>query len=63
MKQLARRSPLEGIALTDYSMEQDIARSQKAGFAFHLTKPVRMESLDQALASVMNQKPAASEKS
>ena len=41
---------LKGIALTGYGMEQDLARSEAAGFAEHLTKPVRMESLEKALA-------------
>lgn len=40
---------LRGIALTGYGMEQDIARSRAAGFVAHLTKPVRIESLDNAL--------------
>jgi PAS domain S-box-containing protein len=39
-----------GIALTGYGMEEDVARTQTAGFMMHLTKPVRVESLDNALA-------------
>jgi CheY-like chemotaxis protein len=33
-------------------MEEDIQRSRAAGFATHLTKPIRIESLDHALAAI-----------
>jgi len=41
---------LQGIALTGYGMEEDIARSQNAGFASYLVKPIRVQSLEAALA-------------
>ncbi len=44
----------QGIALTGYGMEEDIARSRQAGFATHLTKPVRVQALDAALATAAN---------
>lgn len=53
MEKLGKKG-LRGIALTGYGMEEDTARSQKAGFALHLTKPVRVQSLDQALATMAN---------
>jgi hypothetical protein len=31
-----------------------VARSQQAGFRAHLTKPVRVASLDQALAAILH---------
>jgi hypothetical protein len=34
-------------------MDQDIALSERAGFAAHLTKPVRVEALDGALETVL----------
>jgi len=49
MEEMKKDSHLKGIALTGYGMEQDISRSYAAGFIAHLTKPVRMESLDDAL--------------
>ncbi|HEV2327748.1 MAG TPA: PAS domain S-box protein [Verrucomicrobiae bacterium] len=49
MEEMKKDSNLKGIALTGYGMEQDISRSYAAGFIAHLTKPVRMESLDDAL--------------
>jgi CheY-like chemotaxis protein len=51
MTNLRDRRGLKGIALSGYGMEQDIARSQAAGFVAHLTKPVRVKSLESALAA------------
>ena len=48
---------LKGIALTGYGMENDLLRSREAGFVTHLTKPVRMQSLDHALAALIVQVP------
>jgi PAS domain S-box-containing protein len=49
MNELGKESPLRGIALTGYGMEHDVARSENAGFDAHLTKPVRIQSLEAAL--------------
>ncbi len=49
MSELRANFGLKGIALTGYGTEQDVARSQSAGFIAHLTKPVRMESLKKIL--------------
>lgn len=40
---------MKGIALTGYGMEEDIARGRAAGFVTHLTKPIRIQSLESAL--------------
>lgn len=45
---------LKGIALTGYGMEHDIARCHAAGFVAHLTKPVRVESLEMALVQIQD---------
>lgn len=58
MRELRDGQGLKGIALTGYGMEQDIARSRESGFVTHLTKPVRMESLDGALAAITDNKSA-----
>jgi CheY-like chemotaxis protein len=50
MEELQKHSRIKGIALTGYGMENDVNRSLAAGFLTHLTKPVRIESLDNALA-------------
>jgi len=52
MSEFRRDYDLKGIALTGYGMEDDISRSLRAGFAAHLTKPVRMQTLDKALAVI-----------
>lgn len=49
MADLRQRFGLKGIALTGYGMEGDITQSQVAGFLIHLIKPVRVQSLDDAL--------------
>jgi signal transduction histidine kinase len=53
MSELRDDFGLKGIALTGYGMEQDVLRGQNAGFVAHLTKPVRMESLEKALSEVI----------
>lgn len=54
MEELRTHSQLKGIALTGYGMEHDVNRSYAAGFVAHLTKPVRIESLDDALTVALN---------
>ncbi|HTR43882.1 MAG TPA: response regulator [Pseudomonadales bacterium] len=49
MNELGRKNHLRGIALTGYGMEHDVARSETVGFDAHLTKPVRIQSLEAAL--------------
>jgi hypothetical protein len=34
-------------------MDEDIERSAQVGFSAHLTKPVKMQSLDNAIIAVM----------
>jgi PAS domain S-box-containing protein len=51
MKDLKQRFNLRGIALTGYGSEDDILSSRQSGFINHLTKPVRIETLDEALAA------------
>jgi CheY-like chemotaxis protein len=52
MKELQANYGLKGIALTGYGMDEDLARGIGAGFIAHLTKPVRIQSLESALAFV-----------
>jgi PAS domain S-box-containing protein len=53
MAELCAKRNVVGIALTGYGMEEDISLSRKAGFVFHLTKPVTIQALDQALAGAV----------
>jgi PAS domain S-box-containing protein len=52
MSELGKKNQLRGIALTGYGMEHDVARSENVGFDAHLTKPVRIQSLEAALEEV-----------
>ncbi|HTP30340.1 MAG TPA: ATP-binding protein, partial [Anaeromyxobacteraceae bacterium] len=47
------------IALSGYAQEDDMRRSQEAGCALHLTKPVSAEVLDQAIAGALESVPPA----
>ena len=49
MKELGRRHGLQGIALSGYGMEQDLAQSREAGFLGHLTKPVTFWTIEKAI--------------
>jgi PAS domain S-box-containing protein len=54
LQELRRTRPdLPGIALSGYGMDGDVARTRKAGFAEHLTKPVNAAALDQAIAALI----------
>jgi PAS domain S-box-containing protein len=48
---------IQGIAISGYGMEDDIQRSQAAGFSSHLVKPVSITALENALAAL--KRPAA----
>jgi len=56
MKAFREKFGANGIALTGYGMEQDVERSHEVGFRTHLTKPVRIESLEAALATALEVK-------
>jgi signal transduction histidine kinase len=49
MNEFRKSYGIKGIALTGYGMEEDIARGKAAGFVTHLIKPVRIQSLENAL--------------
>jgi PAS domain S-box-containing protein len=46
----ASRSATTLVALTGYAAPEDLARSQEAGFDYHLAKPPSIESIEQVLA-------------
>ncbi|HYG64535.1 MAG TPA: CHASE domain-containing protein [Thermoanaerobaculia bacterium] len=52
MSELSRRYGLQGIALSGFGMDDDLRKSQEAGFAQHLTKPVTLQTLETAIAQV-----------
>jgi CheY-like chemotaxis protein len=47
-----RKQPVKGVALTGFGKKDDIRRSKKAGFDFHLTKPVDFHELRTVLVQV-----------
>jgi len=52
MRCVNERQPIKGIAMTGFGQDEDIRRSREAGFAMHLTKPVNVETLQQAINEV-----------
>jgi PAS domain S-box-containing protein len=53
MAALREEYVLNGIALSGFGAEKDITRAKGAGFVFHLTKPVQIQKLDEALERIM----------
>lgn len=43
---------LRAIAVTGYGQETDLKRSEIVGFAAHLTKPIEIRALDDAIARI-----------
>lgn len=52
MRALCSKRPVKGIALSGFGMEEDVSRSRAAGFTEHLTKPVDIKHLEDAIARV-----------
>jgi CheY-like chemotaxis protein len=50
-----RGSSLAGIVLSGYGQDQDLERSREAGFQAHLTKPVSLQTLREAIGSLSSQ--------
>jgi CheY-like chemotaxis protein len=49
MQQIKRKHGIVGIAMSGYGMDEDIRKSQEAGFSEHLVKPISFAQLDQAI--------------
>ncbi len=45
------------IALTGFGMQEDVERSQKAGFDAHLTKPVNLQTLEATMWRLLQDRP------
>ena len=52
---LQSRHGLPGIALSGYGMDEDVRQSREAGFSLHLTKPVNLGALQEAIRRVWPQ--------
>ena len=46
---MTRNAGVKGIALSGFGMEEDVRRSHEAGFREHLTKPINLQKLQQAI--------------
>jgi PAS domain S-box-containing protein len=53
MIQLRDRHSLPGIAVSGYGMEADVARARKAGFVYHLTKPIEIDRLIELIDKIV----------
>ncbi len=53
MRQIGARHRIAGIALSGYGMKSDHDKSRQAGFSVHLTKPVTMRALEEAIRAVL----------
>ena len=52
MRELRTRMSIRGIALSGFGHEDDIRRSEEAGFQSHLVKPINFETLRRMLLDV-----------
>jgi CheY-like chemotaxis protein len=50
--QAKRKRPVKAVALTGFSASEDIERGKKAGFDFHLAKPVDFHELRAVLGQI-----------
>jgi CheY-like chemotaxis protein len=53
MRQLRPHTRVKGIALSGFGRDDDIRRSKQAGFDMHLTKPVNLTRLKEAIQRLM----------
>lgn len=58
MPELRQRHDMEGIALSGFGTDDDVAASKAAGFIFHLIKPVDWERLEEAIATLISARAA-----
>ena len=52
VREVKRRQPLKGIALSGLGMDEDVLRSMEAGFDCHLTKPINFQELKSVLEKI-----------
>jgi two-component system CheB/CheR fusion protein len=60
MKKLKNQRIIKGIALSGFGMDEDIQKSQEAGFVAHLTKPIDFQKLEATIQRVSSSTPTAS---
>jgi signal transduction histidine kinase/ActR/RegA family two-component response regulator len=52
MRNLAQRYPIRGIAISGHGMKEDVDASMRAGFSYHITKPVNWTELKSAIEKI-----------
>jgi PAS domain S-box-containing protein len=52
MRNLGKRYPIRGIAISGHGMKEDVEKSMAAGFSYHITKPVDWQELKTAIAKI-----------
>jgi signal transduction histidine kinase/FixJ family two-component response regulator len=52
MRNLGKRYPIRGIAISGHGMKEDIENSIAAGFSYHVTKPVDWQELKAAIQKI-----------
>jgi signal transduction histidine kinase/CheY-like chemotaxis protein len=56
MRQLQEKYGLQGLAISGYGMEEDLAQTKQAGFFAHLTKPVNFQQVQALLNQFVSNK-------
>ncbi|CAN5558909.1 hypothetical protein BH09PLA1_BH09PLA1_27190 [soil metagenome] len=56
MRQIKEKYGMNGIATSGYGMEEDLKRSEEAGFSDHLVKPTSLTRLEQAMRRVTGER-------
>jgi PAS domain S-box-containing protein len=56
MRNLAKRYPIRGIAISGHGMKEDVDSSIAAGFSHHITKPVNWQKLQRAIQKIAEEK-------
>jgi CheY-like chemotaxis protein len=54
MRELREIKGLRGIALSGFGMENDVTKAHAAGFSEHLTKPINLERLEEAIRHLLD---------
>ena len=52
MRRVSERQHVKAIAISGFGQEDDLRRSREAGFVMHLTKPVNLKMLREAISSL-----------
>ena len=52
VRHVNERQQVKAIAISGFGQEDDLRRSREAGFAMHLTKPVNLKMLREAISSL-----------